>query len=127
MAPRPEPLPPPVAWYVHQADTDHFTSQGEHCQARRCRHPIEVVSHRNFSSAGHVLLAEKFWCRQHGGEFAARWHTKIEAISDRPARHLAPGEALAAFAAGRECADPSCCRPVVVVFTEAYALRGEPG
>ncbi len=43
-----EKLPVPYAWYLHAADTDQFTSQGEHCQQRRWRNPVEVTSHRYF-------------------------------------------------------------------------------
>jgi hypothetical protein len=41
MVARPEPLPTPTAWYLHAAGTDWHTARREHCQARRCRNPIE--------------------------------------------------------------------------------------
>jgi hypothetical protein len=126
MAARPEPLPTPTAWYLHAADTDWHTARCEHCQARRCRNPIEVVSHRHFRSRGHVLLVERFWCRAHGREFAARWGITVEAESERSARYLTASEVIAAARAGQECEDPACHRPPEITFLEAFMLRGGP-
>lgn len=123
MAVRPEPLPTPTAWYLHAADTDEFTANGEHCQQRRCRNPAGVVSHRHFCSRGHVLLAERFWCRSHGREFAARWGITVEVESERSARYFT---AAAAAAVGQECEDPACHRTPETTFLEAFMLRGEP-
>lgn len=118
----------PVAWYLHRADTDWSTADGGHCQQRWCRGPVEVVSHRSFWSApaGRILVAEHFWCRTHGREFAARWGIKVEVESDRSARYLTTSEAAAAAVAGQECEDPACHRVPACVFVERYLLRGEP-
>lgn len=121
-----ERLPLPVAWYVHQADTDWFTDRREHCQQRRCRGPVEVVTHRDFRRNGQVCRAEHFWCRGHGREFAARWGIVVEVESERSARYLATSEVAAGAAAGQECDSPVCHRVPACVFTEAFLLRGEP-
>jgi hypothetical protein len=119
-----EKLRSPGAWYLHQADTDWFTDRRKHCQQRRCRGPVEVVTHRDFRRGGQVLQAEHFWCRSHGREFASRWGIEVEVESDRSARYLTASEAAAA--AGQECDTPSCHRVPACVFTEAFLLRGEP-
>jgi hypothetical protein len=122
-----EPLPTPYAWYDHQADTDWFTARGEHCQARRCHNPVEVTSHRYFRlSSPDIRLAEHFWCRRHGREFAARWGITVEAESERSARYLTLDEAARLAVEGAECKTPACHRPPTCIFTESYMLRGEP-
>jgi hypothetical protein len=121
-------LPLPAAWYLHQADTDHFTAQGEHCQARRWRNPVEVTSHRFFRPGSPApRVAEHFWCRQHGREFAARWGITVKAESERSARYLGLDEAARMAVEGAECKNPACHEPPTCIFTESYTLRGDPG
>jgi hypothetical protein len=45
-----------VAWRVHPADAAQFAAEGQHCQVRRCRNPVAVVSWRWWRStaAGRV-------------------------------------------------------------------------
>jgi len=121
------PAPGPVPWYVHQADTDYSAAHGDHCQRPRCRLPVEVVTHRYFRRALQVLLAEHFWCAEHGREKAALWGIKVEARSERSGRYLTAAETSAAVTAREECQDYSCHRPPACVLTEAYTLRGVPG
>jgi hypothetical protein len=79
-------VPRPVAWTMPAADAAECAARGEHCQVRRCRNAIAVVTWRWWRSAevGRVLLAEHFVCRYHGQEFAERHHIEVEPPPDRP-------------------------------------------
>ena len=70
----------PIAWRIHPDDATRQATEGQHCQTRRCRRPVTVVTWRWWRSteAGRVLLAEHFRCDQHGAEFAARYRIEIE-------------------------------------------------
>jgi hypothetical protein len=65
---------------VHPDDAARFAERGEHCDARRCREPIAIVTWRYFwsAAAGRVLVAEHFRCEEHGREFAGRHRIEIE-------------------------------------------------
>jgi hypothetical protein len=89
------PVPGPLAWRVHSADAAQFAAEGQHCQVRRCRNPVAVVTWRYFRStaAGRVLVAEHFVCVEHGQEFADRHHVEIEPSPAVPSlRRGTPGE-----------------------------------
>jgi hypothetical protein len=85
-----EPVRRPIAWRVHPDDAARFAAEGQHCQVRRCRNAISVVSWRWWRSAeaGRVLVAEHFICGEHGQQFADRHHIEIEAAPGR--RSLEP-------------------------------------
>jgi hypothetical protein len=70
----------PIAWRIHPGDAARDTAAGKHCETRRCRNPVAVVSWRWWRSAeaGRVLLTEHLVCDQHGAEFAQRHHIEIE-------------------------------------------------
>lgn len=88
-----QPVPRPVAWRVHSDDAARFAAEGQHCQARRCRNPVSVVTWRYWQSAvaGRVLLAEHFVCSAHGQEFATRHHLQIELPPAEPSRRGTAG------------------------------------
>jgi hypothetical protein len=69
-----------VVWRIHADDAARFAAGGKHCETRRCRNPVTVVTWRYFRSAaaGRVLVAEHFVCDAHGAEFAQRHHVTIE-------------------------------------------------
>ena len=75
----------PIAWRIHPDDAARDTAAGKHCEARRCRGRVAVVTWRWWRSAeaGRVLLTEHAVCDQHGQEFADRHRIEIE---PRPAR-----------------------------------------
>lgn len=84
----------PIAWTIHPVDAAWFAAKGQHCQTRRCREPVAVVSWRwwRSSEVGRVLLTEHFVCLEHGQAFAARHRIEIEASPDEPSRpHSPPG------------------------------------
>jgi hypothetical protein len=70
----------PIAWTLHPADAAELKARGEHCQARRCRNPVAIVTWRWWRSTevGQVLLAEHFVCLGHGQQFAQYRHIEIE-------------------------------------------------
>jgi hypothetical protein len=84
----------PIAWRIHPADAARDAAQGSHCQARRCRNPIAVVTWRWWRSteAARMLLTEHLACDQHGQEFAGRRRIEIEpSPPGRSLRRGAPG------------------------------------
>jgi hypothetical protein len=70
----------PRAWRIHPDDVVKFAAERKHCETRRCRNPVAIVTWRFWRSAaaGRVLLAEHLACEQHAREFAARHHIEIE-------------------------------------------------
>jgi hypothetical protein len=73
-------VPRPVAWRTHPDDVAKDAAEGMHCEVRRCRNPVTVVTWRWYRSAeyGRVLQVERFVCDGHGQEFATRHHIEIE-------------------------------------------------
>ena len=78
----------PIAWRLHPDDIARSTGEGKHCQTRRCRNPVAVVTWRFWRSAeaGRVLLSEHLACEEHGQAFAQRHHIEIEAPPADPSR-----------------------------------------
>ena len=76
-----EPVPWPVCWRIHPDDAAREAARGKHCETRRCREPIAMVTWRYWRSAaaGRVLVAEHEVCVQHGREFAERHGIDVEA------------------------------------------------
>ena len=74
------PVPWPVCWRLHPDDVTRLAAEGQHCETRRCRNPIAIVTWRYWRStaAGRVLLAEHAVCVQHGRAFAERHGIEIE-------------------------------------------------
>jgi hypothetical protein len=88
------PLPCPVCWRIHPDDAARFAAEGKHCETRRCRNPIAMVTWRYWRSAaaGRVLVVEHLVCVQHGREFADRHGIEIEPHPPEPSRGRdAPG------------------------------------
>ena len=81
-----EKVPRPIAWTLHPADAAELAAKGEHCQARRCRNPVAVVTWRRWRSTevARVLLAEHFVCTEHGQQFAERHHIQVEPPAATP-------------------------------------------
>jgi hypothetical protein len=146
-------VPPPIAWTLHPADAAEIAARGEHCQVRRCRNAVSVVTWRWWRSAevARILLAEHFVCTEHGQKFAGRHHIQIEPPSERPralAGRVFPGDLLAEFlergeetgprarlevmtaeqigicaGAGCHCGFPRCLAPVRYLSSLRYATR----
>jgi hypothetical protein len=146
-------VPRPIAWTLHPADAAEIADKGEHCQVRRCRNAVAVVTWRWWRSAevARILLAEHFTCLEHGQQFAQRHHIQIEPPSERPrarAGHVFPGDLLAEFlergegtgprarlevmtsgqigicaATGCHCGFPRCLAPVRYLSSLRYATR----
>ena len=74
----------PVAWRIHPDDAARFAAEGKHCQGRRgtrrCKDPIAIVAWRWYRSAeaGRVIVVERFFCEEHGRQFADRHGIGIE-------------------------------------------------
>jgi len=75
-----DPLPRPMARRLSADEIARFIANGSHCETRKCREPVAVVTWRWFRSAaaGRVLVAEHFVCTGHGEAFASRHHVEIE-------------------------------------------------
>jgi hypothetical protein len=118
----------PIAWRIHLADAARFAAEGQHCQTRRCREPIAIVTWRWWRSSeiGRVLVAEHFVCGEHGARFAERHHIRIDPEPEREARHLSSPEMTALTTEGRHCAGPACENPATFIFLERYTTAGEP-
>jgi hypothetical protein len=73
-------VPWPVCWRIHPDDAARFAADRKHCETRRCRNPIAMVTWRYWRSkeARRVLVAEHFVCVQHGREFAERHGIDVE-------------------------------------------------
>jgi len=149
-------VPRPIAWTLHPADAAEIAATGEHCQVRRCRAAVAVVTWRWWRSAdaARILLAEHFVCAEHGQEFARRRHIQIEPPPGRPRARSArvfPGDLLAGFlergeeggprarlevmtagqagicaGAGWHCGFPRCLAPARYLSALRYATRGGP-
>jgi hypothetical protein len=89
----PEPVRRPLAWRIHSADVARLAAEGKHCETRRCRNPVAVVTWRWWrrSEARRALLTEHLVCDQHGQEFADRHHIEIEPT--RPSQAATAGPA----------------------------------
>jgi hypothetical protein len=83
---RTEQVPWPVCWRIHEADAARFAASGKHCETRRCRKPVAMVTWRWWRSAeaGQVLLSEHLVCAGHGRDFAERHGIDIESAPSRP-------------------------------------------
>jgi hypothetical protein len=84
-----------LAWRIHADDAARFAAEGQHCETRRCRNPVSVVTWRWWRSAaaGRVLVTEHFVCDQHAQEFAGRYHIEIEpSPPERSLRRDTPGQ-----------------------------------
>lgn len=79
-----EPVPWPRAWRIYPGDVAAFAAEGKHCETRRCREPVAIVTWRYWrsSAAQRVLLAEHLACVGHGRAFAERHGIEIEAAPD---------------------------------------------
>jgi hypothetical protein len=75
-----EPVPWPVCWRIHQDDAAQFASEKKHCETRKCREPVAMVTWRYWrsSAVGRLLLSEHLVCVQHGREFAGRHGIDLE-------------------------------------------------
>jgi hypothetical protein len=146
-------VPRPIAWTLHPADAAEIAGKGEHCQVRRCRNAVSVVTWRWWRSTevARILLAEHFICTEHGQKFADRHYIQVEPPSEQPrarARRVFPGDLLAEFlergeetgprarlevmtarqiavcaGSGCHCGFPRCLAPVSYLSSLRYATR----
>jgi hypothetical protein len=79
-----EPLPEPIAWYLHPADARQFAAAGKHCEIRRCHRPqaVNVWRYWRSTEVGRILLSERQVCLEHGREFASRHGIPIDPIPE---------------------------------------------
>jgi hypothetical protein len=71
--------PPPAAHYLFPGDADVFAADGEHCDHIGCREPRSIHTLRWYRWEGSVMVAEHFYCHEHGQAFARRYRTGVEA------------------------------------------------
>jgi hypothetical protein len=70
----------PRAWRIHPVDVAEYTAKGEHCEARRCRKPVAIITWRWWRSTerAQVVFVEHLTCLEHGQQFAERHHIEVE-------------------------------------------------
>jgi hypothetical protein len=75
-----QPVRRPMVWEIHPDDVVKFAAERKHCETRRCRNPVAIVTWRFWRSAeaGRVLLTEHLACKEHGQAFARRHHITVE-------------------------------------------------
>ena len=122
------PVSPPQAWRIRPSEAARFTADGKHCETRKCREPVAVVTWRWWRSAaaGRVLVSEHQVCERHGAEFAARHRIGVDPASEVTARHLSDVEMLAFWVEHRHCDWPACKIPATWIFTQSYSVHGDP-
>lgn len=54
-----------------------LTGRGEHCDTRRCRQPVAIVTWTFYTWRGHRRVSERFVCEDHGNHFARRHRLEI--------------------------------------------------
>jgi hypothetical protein len=121
-------VPRPQAWRIRQAEVARLTADGTHCETRKCREPVVIVTRRSWRAAdvGRVLLAEHLVCERHGTEFAARHHIGVDPAGEVQVRHLDDAETAAPGAEGGRCTWPACLIAAAWIFTESYTVHGDP-
>jgi hypothetical protein len=123
-----ETVPRPQAWRIRQTEVGRLAADSRHCETRKCREPVVIVTRRWWRAAdvGRVLLAEHLVCERHGAEFAARYHIGVDPAGEVAARHLSDVEMLAFWVDNRHCDWPACKIAATWIFTETFTVRGEP-
>lgn len=58
-------------------DAAVFARNGEHCEGRRCRQPVAIVTWSWFTLRGKRRISERFLCEDHGQDFARRHNVEI--------------------------------------------------
>jgi hypothetical protein len=117
------PVSRPQAWRIRPSEVTRFTADGKHCETRRCREPVAIVTWRWWRSAaaGRVLVSEHQVCERHGTEFAARHRIGVD-----PAAEVSDAEIAALPPGGRHCEWPACRIAATWIFFQRYAVHGEP-
>lgn len=54
-----------------------LTRRGEHCDARRCRQPVAIVTWRWITRRGQQRVYERIVCEAHGQKFARRHNLAV--------------------------------------------------
>ena len=121
-------VPRPQAWRIRPAEVARLTADGTHCETRKCREPVVIVTRRSWRAAdvGRVLLAEHLVCERHGTGFAARHHIGVDPPGEVAARHLSDAGMVTFEADARYCDWPGCRIAATWIFTESYTVHGEP-
>lgn len=75
-----EKVPWPVCWRIRPDDAARLAAEKKHCETRKCREPVAMVTWRYWRSTAdmRVLLAEHLVCVQHGRAFAERHQIDLE-------------------------------------------------
>lgn len=99
------PVNRPQAWRIRPSEAARFTADGQHCETRRCREPVAIITWRWWRSAAarRVLVSEHQVCERHGAEFAVRYHIGVDPAGEVTARHLSDVEMLAFWVEHRHC------------------------
>jgi hypothetical protein len=122
------PVNRPQAWRIRPSEAARFAADGKHCETRKCREPVAIVTWRWWRSAaaGRFLVSEHLVCEQHGTEFAARHHISVDPAAEVEARRLGDGDIAALPPGGRRCEWPGCGITAAWVFSSRYSVHGEP-
>lgn len=123
-----QPVPRPQAWRIRQTEIARLTADGKHCETRRCRGPVVVVTWRSWRSTAdrRVLLSEHLVCERHGTEFADRHHIPVDPAAEVEARRLSDAQIAALPPGARHCGWPACRITATWIFYQSYAVHGEP-
>jgi hypothetical protein len=73
---------PPVAHRMFPGDVEVFAERGEHCDERGCREPCTIHTLRRYRHKGDVFVAERFYCDEHGSQFAQRYGVEVGPAPD---------------------------------------------
>ena len=122
------PVNRPQAWRIRPSEAARFTADGQHCETRRCREPVAIITWRWWRSAAarRVLVSEHQVCERHGAEFAVRYHIGVDPAGEVTARHLSDVEMLAFWVEHRHCDWPACLTAATWIFAESYSVHGKP-
>jgi hypothetical protein len=123
------PVPRPWARWLHADELAALKATIRHCETRKCRNPVAIITWRWWRSSelgGKVLVTEHFVCSEHGTGFATRHHIPVDPAAEVEVRHLGAEEAAALEAEGRHCDWPGCLNAPAWMFSQSFAVRGEP-
>lgn len=67
----------PQARRLLAEDIALFTRRGQHCDARRCRQPVAIVTWTWYRWRGRRRISERLVCEAHGQAFARRHNLEI--------------------------------------------------
>jgi len=122
------PVNRPQAWRIRPSEAARLAADGKHCETRKCREPVAIVTWRWWRSAaaGRFLVSEHVVCEAHGTEFAAQHHIGVDPAGEVEARRLGDADIAALPPGGRRCEWPACGITAAWIFSSRYTVHGEP-